>query len=398
MATDLHEVFDRYEQAINDAIMELQDTLTYLTAIIDNMADGLLVTDTDGVITRVNPALSAMFDLKETDINGRRCDVLFGADLARLAKKSKKFSGEILTSEIGLAGGRIGKAVATGIHKDILHTTGTVEKGIGSVILIRDITSEKEIDRMKTDFISTVSHELRTPLTSVLGFTEIIRKKLEDDVFSHLASGDKKIDSAVHRVRDNLQIILSEGDRLTELINDVLDIAKLEAGRVEWKLESVMISDIIEHAQVATSALFEKKKLSFVVEIEPGLPAIVCDNDRLIQVLINLLSNAVKFTEKGSVHCRAARTNNDIQVIVIDTGIGIAESNKKRIFEKFRQAGDTLTDKPRGTGLGLSICKQIVEYHGGKIWVESELGNGSTFFFTLPITTVGYDSEQDAAH
>ena len=134
------------------------------------------------------------------------------------------------------------------------------------------------------------------------------------------------------------------------------------------------------------------------MEIEPGLPDIVCDNDRLIQVLINLLSNAVKFTEKGSVLCRATRTNNDIQVSVIDTGIGIAESNKKRIFQKFRQAGDTLTDKPKGTGLGLSICKQIVEHHGGKIWVESELGKGSTFAFTLPITTVGYDSEQDVVH
>jgi len=398
MATDLNEVFDRYEQAINDAIVELQDTLTYLTAIIDNMADALLVTDTDGVITRVNPALSVMFDLKESDINGMRCEALFGADLARLAEKSKKFSGDILTSEIGLAGGRVGKAVATGIHKDILDTDETVGKGIGSVILIRDITTEKEIDRMKTDFISTVSHELRTPLTSVLGFTEIIRKKLEDDIFSHLPYGDKKIDSAIHRVRDNLQIILSEGDRLTTLINDVLDISKLEAGRVEWKLENVMISDIIDHARFATSALFEQKKLPFMVEIEPGLPDIVCDNDRVIQVLINLLSNAVKFTEKGTVLCRATRTNSDIQVSVIDTGIGIAESNKKRLFVKFMQTGDTLTDQPKGTGLGLSICKQIVEHHGGKIWVESELGKGSTFAFTLPITTVGYDSEQYVVH
>jgi PAS domain-containing protein len=106
------------------------------------MADALLVTDTDGVITRVNPALSVMFDLKESDINGMRCEALFGADLARLAEKSKKFSGDILTSEIGLAGGRVGKAVATGIHKDILDTDATVGKGIGSVILIRDITTE----------------------------------------------------------------------------------------------------------------------------------------------------------------------------------------------------------------------------------------------------------------
>lgn len=395
MATDLYEVFDRYEQAINDAIVELQDTLTYLTAIIDNMADGLLVTDTEGVIARVNPALSEMLNLSEADIIGKRCDALFRGDLAILAEKSKKFTGEFFTSEIGLAGGRIGKAVATGIHKDILESTGTDEKGIGSVILIRDITSEKEIDRMKTDFISTVSHELRTPLTSVLGFTEIIQKKLEENVFPRFPFRDEMLDKTIDRIRDNLQVILSEGERLTALINDVLDISKLEAGRVEWKLENVRISDIIEQAKVATYALFEQKKLEFRETTEYDLPDIVCDRDRLMQVFINLFSNAVKFTEEGSVTCLVQRIQNNIQVNVIDTGIGIEESNKQKVFEKFRQAGDTLTDKPKGTGLGLSICKQIIEHHGGRIWVESVVGKGSSFCFTLPITTVGYDVERD---
>jgi len=393
MATDLHEVFDRYEQAINDAILELQDTLTYLTAVIDNMADGLLVTDIDGVITRVNPALSAMFEMKETDIIGKKSEEMFSGELAKLVDRSKKETGKIFTSEIGLAGGRIGKAVATGIQKDSLQMTETDGKGIGSVILIRDITSEKEIDRMKTDFISTVSHELRTPLTSVLGFTEIIRKRLEDTVFPLIKPGTKKIDDTVHRVKDNLHIILSEGERLTALINDVLDISKLEAGKVEWKLEHIQISDIILQAKIATSSLFEQKRIDFVQDIEHGLPEIVCDKDRIMQVLINLLSNAVKFTDRGSVTCCANRSGSNILVSVIDTGIGIDDIHKKRVFEKFRQAGDTLTDKPKGTGLGLSICKQIVEYHGGRIWVESELGKGSNFSFTLPITTVGFDAE-----
>jgi signal transduction histidine kinase/HAMP domain-containing protein len=393
MATDLHEVFDRYEQAINDAIVELQDTLTYLTAVIDNMADGLLVTDTDGIITRVNPALSAMFEMKETGIIGKKIEEMFGGQLARLVDRSRKQTGKIFTSEIGLAGGSIGKAVATGIQKDYLQGSEADGKGIGSVILIRDITSEKEIDRMKTDFISTVSHELRTPLTSVLGFTEIIRKKLEENVFPLIKPGGKKVDVTVQRVKDNLQIILSEGERLTALINDVLDISKLEAGKVEWKLEHIQISDIISQARIATSSLFEQKRLDFMQDIEHDLPEIVCDRDRIMQVLINLLSNAVKFTETGSVTCRAKNIGNKILISVIDTGIGIDELQKKQVFEKFRQAGDTLTDKPKGTGLGLSICKHIVEYHGGRIWVESELGKGSNFSFTLPITTVGFDTE-----
>jgi PAS domain S-box-containing protein len=384
MATDLHEVFDRYEQAINDAIVELQDTLTYLTAVIDNMADGLLVTDTDGVITHVNPALSYMFDLREAEMIGKNCRDLFGPGLAELVEKSRKFTDEVFTTEIGIAANGIGKAVATGIHKDTFLSD---DKGIGSVILVRDITSEKEVDRMKTDFISTVSHELRTPLTSVRGFTEIIKKKLEEEIFPSFPAGDnKKIEKAMRRVHDNLEVILSEGERLTALINDVLDISKLEAGKVEWKMEQILLSEIIDRARGATASLFEQKRIDFIRDIEDGLPEVTGDRDRLIQVVINLLSNAVKFTEKGSVTCRARKTDGEILVSIIDTGIGIAEADREKVFEKFRQAGDTLTDKPTGTGLGLSICKQIVEYHGGKIWVESALGRGSAFSFTLPLT------------
>jgi signal transduction histidine kinase len=189
----------------------------------------------------------------------------------------------------------------------------------------------------------------------------------------------------MHRVRENLEIILSEGERLTALINDVLDISKLEAGKVEWKMEKVQISDIIERAWIATSALFEQRRIEFTKVIEEWLPEVTGDKDRLIQVAINLLSNAVKFTDKGFVNCRVIKSGNEIVVSVIDTGIGIADADKYRVFEKFRQAGDTLTDKPTGTGLGLSICKQIIEYHGGRIWVESALGKGSNFSFTLPI-------------
>ena len=180
-------------------------------------------------------------------------------------EKSRNNSYEIYTSEIGLAHDRVGKAVATGIHQDTFQTD---DKGIGSVILIRDITSEKEVDRMKTDFISTVSHELRTPLTSVRGFTEIIKKKLDEDIFTQFsASTEKKTLKAVKRVKENLEIILSEGERLTALINDVLDISKLEAGKVEWKMENIQLADIIERAIGATSSLFEQKKLAFIRDI-----------------------------------------------------------------------------------------------------------------------------------
>jgi DNA-binding response OmpR family regulator len=159
-------------------------------------------------------------------------------------------------------------------------------------------------------------------------------------------------------------------------------------------MSKVSIEDVIERAIAATASLFEAKKLQLIRDIEPGLPQITGDQDRLIQVVINLISNAVKFTDSGSITCAARPHGNDLIVSVRDSGIGIAPADQPKVFERFKQVGDTLTDKPKGTGLGLPICKEIVEYHGGRIWVESEPGHGSTFSFTLPVTAPSESSAQ----
>ena len=179
--------------------------------------------------------------------------------------------------------------------------------------------------------------------------------------------------------------MVSEGERLTKLIDDVLDLAKIEAGKLEWHMEPVTVADVIDRATAATSSLFEQKGLSLVKEIAPDLPEVTGDRDRLIQVVINLISNSVKFTDTGSVTCRAARRGGEIVVSIADTGMGIAPTDQPKVFERFKQVGDTLTDKPKGTGLGLPICREIVEHHGGRIWVDSSLGQGSTFSFSLPL-------------
>jgi signal transduction histidine kinase len=174
------------------------------------------------------------------------------------------------------------------------------------------------------------------------------------------------------------------------LINDVLDLSKMEAGKIEWKREPVMVNDLLNRATAAIAALFEQKGLALVKEIPVDLPLITCDADRIIQVGINLLSNALKFTDNGSVIIRAERTEgaplpgSAVKISIIDTGIGISEEDRKQVFEKFKQVGDTLTDRPKGTGLGLPICKQIIEYHGGTIWAERSPGGGSIFSFILP--------------
>jgi signal transduction histidine kinase/CheY-like chemotaxis protein/HAMP domain-containing protein len=395
MAHELHDLFDTLEQRVKAATKELQATLAYMTAIIDNMADGLLVTDPQGKITRLNPALIKSFDLPKAVLSGKNSAEVFDEEIVELVQKTSNGTTKYATAEIELTGGRTGKAVATAIYQSLALLEGDIEKYqttpadaqecIGSVILTRDITREKEVDQMKTDFISTVSHELRTPLTSVLGFAKIIKKRMEVILPKVTDLTDKKVERAVNQVRENLDIIIAEGERLTALINDVLDVAKMEAGKIDWRMGKLSVTELIERATIATSSLFAQKGLAQIKEIEEGLPDVVGDRDRLIQVVVNLISNAVKFTNEGSVTCKASRVNNEVRISVIDTGAGISEADQSKLFQKFKQVGDTLTDKPKGTGLGLSICKQIVEHHGGKIWVESELGKGSSFLFTLPI-------------
>ena len=236
----------------------------------------------------------------------------------------------------------------------------------------------------KSAFLSTVSHELRTPLTSVLGFAKIIRKRLDEKIFPAVDKASAKTQKTISQISENLNVVVSEGERLTHLINDVLDLAKIEAGKMEWNMETVSMAEVAERAIAATAALFENKNLVLEKNIQSNIPDTTGDRDKLIQVMVNLISNSVKFTPKGKVSCKVFRKKNEIVVSVSDTGIGIAPEDHGVVFEQFKQVGDTLTDKPKGTGLGLPICKEIIEHHGGRIWVESELAKGSTFSFALP--------------
>jgi signal transduction histidine kinase len=244
----------------------------------------------------------------------------------------------------------------------------------------------RKIDEMKTDFFTTISHELRTPLTSVLGFAKIIKKRVEERIIPRIDNSDEYVQKSVEHIRQDLAIILSEGERLTSMINNVLDLAKLEEGAVAWKLEPLVAAEIVERAATAIRPLLREKDLALFMDIEDGFPTVIGDKDRLTQVMINILANAVKFTKEGSVTCRLRRSKHELVVSVIDTGRGVAEDDYEKLFDKFQQKGDVDVDSQnKGTGLGLSICKYIVEHHKGRIWVESEVGRGSTFSFTLPL-------------
>jgi signal transduction histidine kinase len=245
----------------------------------------------------------------------------------------------------------------------------------------------EEVSNAKSLFINTVSHELRTPLTSIMGFSKIIKKRLEEKILPFLHADNEKTSKAASQVMENIDIVISESERLTSLINDVLDLAKIESGKVVWAEDPIHLNKIIQKAVNSTSNLFEEKGLELKIQSDSDLPGTIGDEDRILQVVINLLSNALKFTKTGQVVCRAfVYQGKFLKVEVEDTGIGIPLEKQAFIFEKFGQAlSESLTDKPEGTGLGLSICKEIIEHFGGQITVVSEPGKGSIFAFTLPI-------------
>jgi signal transduction histidine kinase/DNA-binding response OmpR family regulator/putative methionine-R-sulfoxide reductase with GAF domain len=304
-----------------------------------------------------------------------------------VAWRDKSVGGPFTQSDLDFAVG-LSRQAAIAIENARLYTAAQEAKA-----------AAEAANQAKSAFLSTVSHELRTPLTSVLGFAKISQQSLQNKIFPYIQTDDRKVQREIRHVTENLDIIVSEGERLTTLINNVLDLAKIEAGKVEWKMQPLAMSTVIERATTATAALFEKKGLALIKEVADDLPAVVGDQDKLIQVVVNLISNAVKFTQQGAVTCRVQQPAGGCELVVsvMDTGMGIAPEDQPKVFEKFKQVGDTLTDKPQGTGLGLSICKEIVEHHGGRIWLESEPGRGSTFSFSLPLSPVPPETGQPAS-
>jgi GAF domain-containing protein len=229
----------------------------------------------------------------------------------------------------------------------------------------------EEASKHKSQFLANMSHELRTPLNAILGYTELIA----DGVY-----GDTP-----EKVQATLARIITNGKHLLGLINDVLDLSKIEAGQLNLSLTDYSLKDIVHDVYGAVEPLASEKKLGFKVEIAPDMPGGHGDERRLTQVLLNLVGNAIKFTDSGNVTIKASQTDGVFSVAVCDSGPGISEEDQKKLFQEFQQADSSTTKKKGGTGLGLAISKRIIELHGGKIWLESCLGEGSTFTFTVPV-------------
>lgn len=265
------------------------------------------------------------------------------------------------------------------------------DKYSGTSIIMNDITEliqAKEhaeyADRLKSTFLSTMSHELRTPLNSIIGFTGIILKGL----CGPLSSEQSK----------QLGMVKHSANTLLNLINDILDISKIEAGQLEMHIHPFPIRDTIEKAAAAMAPLADKKGLALAVDIAPGITHITSDQRRVEQILLNLISNAVKFTEQGAVRVTCGMSNGFVQIDVHDTGIGIDPGDMHRIFQAFTQIDSGVARKYEGTGLGLPICKKLVEMLGGQIQVQGAPGAGSVFSFWLPAGDGGSHEAHDSHH
>ncbi len=228
----------------------------------------------------------------------------------------------------------------------------------------------EELDRLKDEFVSTVSHELRTPLTAIRAFSEILRDNP---------------DMKPEKRQQFLSVVVRETERLTRLINDVLDLAKIESGSMEWEIAPHDLRELVDKALTSVSQLFQQREILLLWTPPAHTAPVAVDDDRVIQLVINLLSNAANFTPaNGKVEVRLLRQDNEWRVEIMDSGPGIAPENLTRVFDRFCQVGDPHNGRPKGTGLGLTICRGIVEHLHGRIWAESEAGKGATFVFVLP--------------
>lgn len=281
---------------------------------------------------------------------------------------------------MGIAAGYLTDTVHQDL--DLLRRTSETYHGLTNALNLKinnlqaeiDATSEsherlKELDKNKTRFLSSISHEIRSPLSSIRSFSEIILNY--DDI-----GPDTR--------KEFLGIINEESERLTQLTNEILDVVRMESGKTQWHMDDVEIQGVIQMAAKSMLPLAKNKGLALKVSLPRSLPAVKGDRNRLLQVVLNLLNNAVKFTSQGTVTAGAEDMPEEIKLYVSDTGEGIYPEERDKIFEEFYRIGDALTGRPKGSGLGLSISKKIVEAHGGRIWVESQLGKGSTFYVTLP--------------
>lgn len=359
------------EQSINAAAIHLQQRLSELSvekarleAILQNMVDGVLLVDSRRRLVLVNPAAEAMFGIRADEVLGKdhlavthhfdldekMLQVLQDGQTCSLEIRRARPQEEILEARLAPSG------------------YGTEEQGV--LVVLRNVTRARQLEKMRTEFVANVTHELRTPLTAIQGFAETLLDGALDDP-----------DAARHFVG----IIKQESESLARLIEDLLDLSHIESGKWKMYREPIQVAHLVQETVERMGPQAQEKGITLEVHVPAELPEITGDPRRLSQVLLNLMSNALKYTPSGgTVSVRAWEEDRWVRVSVADTGVGIPKADLPRVFERFYRVDKARSRATGGTGLGLSIAKHIVEAHGGSITVESDVGQGATFTFSLP--------------
>jgi len=361
---DLAKAFNYMSEQIKERLAELNLSKSRLEAVFLSMFEGVMVVDSKGAILLMNQALKALLIVKDEPTGKKPIEVVRNIEIQEIADCALKQECDVRACEISVF---TPDEKVLSIHAAPVVREGNVE---GAVLVFHDITNLRRLEKIRQDFVANVSHELRTPISSIKGYTEtLIEGALEDK----------------ENAKDFLKIIHSDSDRLARLVDDLLDLSKIESGKLKMALRSCKIKPLIERVVLRLNKQAKDKSISVKVDVPKEIPLVYADEARIAQVLLNLIDNAIKYNHHaGTVTISAKAKDKFVQVDISDTGVGIPERDLPRLFERFYRVDKARSRELGGTGLGLSIVKHIVSAHHGEVWVQSILGRGSTFSFTLP--------------
>jgi two-component system phosphate regulon sensor histidine kinase PhoR len=361
-------------EELRSKIEQLSEDRAQLLAMLTSMVEGVMVLDSKGRILQVNPAWERMFGVTRAEARGRHSSDVFAHPKLNATVSAVLTARAGQEAEIVLTNGRC-------LNVEASVAGGEQDNEACAVLVFHDITELRRLEHIRKDFVANVSHELRTPLTSIKGYVEALLDGGKDDPETSVRF---------------LDIILKQSDRLNLILEDLLQLSKIESGQVQFKQEPLHVGSVVDRTIAMIKPLADKKQHRLRAQVDADLPIINGDQERLVQVLANLLDNAIKYTPEGGEITVAARRipvlahrtadgpHTGVELTVTDTGIGIPEKDRPRVFERFYRVDKARSRELGGTGLGLAIVKHIVEGHGGQIRVEGNVPNGSRFVVCLP--------------
>ena len=378
----LADEFNSMRKHLETAVGQLTAEEKKMSAIVNSLAEGLILVDGGNRVLHTNPAAANLLNVSVNQIGEDFTQIIEDVELSKVIKDTQS---QVSQNKSAISEANVGndgdKRVVRVVASPFVDENGS---SLGTVYVFDDITREKEIDQMKSDFISLVSHELRTPLTSIIGFVSFIL--------------DGKTGPINEKQQNSLIRVHRQSKRLAALINDLLDVSRIESGRIQMNQEPIMLLDIANQRLEEIRPQADAKEIQLNFAAPESLPPILGDEARMGQVFTNLIGNAIKFTpNNGEITVKLKVDGNLLHVEIIDTGPGIPAEERQKIFEKFYQRSDIHTRQKGGSGLGLSITKSIVEAHGGRLWVDDgEQGEGSKFQFVLPSSSPATHQLTDA--